>query len=230
MKYDAVLFDLFGTLVPAFPAVDFRRSLDGMAEALGMEAEAFHRSWAFETWKDRATGVFETVEDNLRAICTSQGVTVTHAQLARAVELRVRFTRSVLRPRPGVLAVLNELRSRRIWLGLVSDSSAEVPAIWAETPLAPFFERPVFSCVLGTKKPDPRMYKAAYEPMAVMPDRCLYVGDGFSRELTGAAQLGMRPILIDVEGESDPAAAECEAGHWTGDRIASLSGVLEIVS
>jgi hypothetical protein len=51
MKYDAVLFDLFGTLVPAFPSVDFRRSLDGMAKPMGMDADAFHQSWVFETWK-----------------------------------------------------------------------------------------------------------------------------------------------------------------------------------
>ncbi len=38
MHFEAVAFDLFGTLVPAFPAARFQRSLAEMAGAVGVES------------------------------------------------------------------------------------------------------------------------------------------------------------------------------------------------
>jgi putative hydrolase of the HAD superfamily len=229
MRYQAVLFDLFGTLVPVFPEEEFRRSLNDMAEALGVDPGSFHRAWVFETWHDRATGVFDTVEANLKAICTAVNVTASDAQMARAIDRRLTFTRSILQPRSDALFILEKLRSRGMCLGLVSDCSAEVPAMWPELPFAPYFDRVVFSCVLRTKKPDPRMYKGVYEALEIPAQRCLYVGDGFGRELSGAAGLGMRPILIWDGPETRGNDSSSEAAAWTGDRIRSLTELLAII-
>jgi len=40
------------------------------------------------------------------------------------------------------------------------------------------------------------MYRLACTGLAVTPAECLYVGDGGSGELTGAAAVGMRPVLL----------------------------------
>jgi putative hydrolase of the HAD superfamily len=92
--------------------------------------------------------VFGTVESNLKAICETQNVSVTDTQFARATERRLSFTRSILQPRRDALFVLDQLRSREFRLGLVSDCSAEVPAMWPHLPFAPYFDALVFSCVL----------------------------------------------------------------------------------
>jgi putative hydrolase of the HAD superfamily len=229
MKYDAVLFDLFGTLVPPFPEFEFAESLRDMSQLLGVDPVRFHQAWAYETWEDHATGVFATVGANLQDICRTLNVPVTEEQLVRATACRLAFTRSVLHPRHDAISVLAELRSRQIPLGLVSDCSAEVPAMWPQLPFSPYFDKTVFSCVLGTKKPDPRMYQAAYEGMGIPPDRCLYVGDGFSEELSGAARLGLHAVLISEP--ADPAnggSVKGEAATWTGTRISSLTEILEI--
>ena len=62
MRFRAVLFDLFGTLVPSFSPSQFAETLREMAEVLGVGSDVFQQAWAFETWRDRATGVFDTVE------------------------------------------------------------------------------------------------------------------------------------------------------------------------
>lgn len=42
----AVVFDLFGTLVPEFPLSVWEGMLDGMVTALGADRNAFRRAWA----------------------------------------------------------------------------------------------------------------------------------------------------------------------------------------
>ena len=53
------------------------------------------------------------------------------------------------------------------------------------------------------------------------PRGCVYVGDGGSRELTGAQRVGMRAILITTPVES--AAYSSERASWRGEAIDALS-------
>ena len=43
-------------------------------------------------------------------------------------------------------------------------------------------------------KPDPHIYQHACENLDVAPSDCIFVGDGNSGELRGAAQVGMLPF------------------------------------
>jgi putative hydrolase of the HAD superfamily len=81
-------------------------------------------------------------------------------------------------------------------LGLLSDCSSELVEVWAETPFAGLFDAVGFSFRLGVRKPDPRGYLAVASQLQVPPEQCWYVGDGSSGELTGAAAVGMRPVLV----------------------------------
>jgi putative hydrolase of the HAD superfamily len=78
------------------------------------------------------------------------------------------------------------------------------------------------------KKPDPRIYDLVCRQLGVEPDRCLYVGDGSSRELTGAREVGMTPILISVPTDQYFVERE-DASEWTGPVVESLSEVLDFV-
>jgi putative hydrolase of the HAD superfamily len=112
-------------------------------------------------------------------------------------------------------------------VGLISDCSPEIPHVWRETTLVSLVEAPVFSCVVGLKKPDPCIYHLACERLAVDPRACLYVGDGGSRELTGAAQVGMHPVLIRDRDERD--AFRVDSEDWDGPTISTLREVLSLV-
>ncbi len=46
------------------------------------------------------------------------------------------------------------------------------------------------------RKPDPRIYQLALQRLGCAPEACFYVGDGSDRELTGAREAGIQPILI----------------------------------
>ena len=87
----------------------------------------------------------------------------------------------------------------------------------------------VFSCLAGVRKPDPRIYLLATEQLAVRPEECLYIGDGSSHELTGAASVGMHPVLIRVPYEDTPDAVRINEEEWDGPRVSSLTEVLTLL-
>ena len=73
VTFDAVVFDLFGTLVPEFSKKDFFRSVREMAAVLGADPDRFEAAWTGSAL-ERQTGGFATVEDNVRHICASLGL------------------------------------------------------------------------------------------------------------------------------------------------------------
>ena len=73
VTFDAVVFDLFGTLVPEFSKKDFFQSVRGMAGVLGADPDRFEAAWTGSAL-ERQTGGFATVEDNVRHICASLGL------------------------------------------------------------------------------------------------------------------------------------------------------------
>jgi len=229
MRFEAVVFDLFGTLVPGFSEERFNSSLAAMAAALGVDAEEFIRQWSFETWEDRATGRLETIEANVRQICEALGAMPSEDQVKEGVRIRVAFAREILKPRGDAMSTLKEIKGAGREIGLISDCSAEVPTLWPETGLEPLIDVAIFSCVAGMKKPDPRIYHLACEGLGVSPQRCLYVGDGFSQELAGASQVGMTAVLIAPPGEEWADPSENERAAWRGPVVETLSEVAKMV-
>jgi putative hydrolase of the HAD superfamily len=86
----------------------------------------------------------------------------------------------------------------------------------------------LFSSELGIKKPDPEIYLKACQLLGVEPQRCLYVGDGGSHELSGASELGMDALLLDVPGEEFGEEFRPDAQDWQGPSVEALAQVVPI--
>ena len=229
MKYDAVIFDLFGTLVDNTEFLDFSRSeynrtLSNVAATLSIPETDLLRLWS-ETVHERDAGLFPSMEEYFRHICREIGVEANPRQIARAVELRLEYLRSILLPRDHTVETLTELKASGYRLGLISDCSSEVPLLWPETPFAALLDGAIFSCEVKLTKPDPSIYRMVCDSLEVAPDRCLYVGDGGSSELTGAVEFGMDPVLIRALYDTVKGNRE----DWKGTRISELNEVLELV-
>ena len=227
MKYKAVIFDVFGTLVDIFSLEEYRLFLNDLCAVLGVAPADFMSRWD-EKADERALGTVPVAEQ-LRALCRGLGVDVTPAQLARAVEMRVDFVRGVLVPRDDAASTLAALRERGLKVGVISDCSEEVVAAWPGTPLAPLVHEAVLSAAVGMKKPDPRVYELACRRLGVEPSACLFVGDGGSRELTGASAVGMAAVLIRTPEDVGDDAFRRDAEEWEGPRVAALQEVLELL-
>ncbi|MFC2014741.1 HAD family hydrolase [Chloroflexota bacterium] len=230
MKYKAVIFDLFGTLVENYTVERHESVLRQMASALSSPPEDFIRLW-YETFDDRCLGILKTPEDNINYVCCGLGLAIEDTQRREAARIRMDLTVNSMVPVPYAIDVLSYLKEEAYKTGLVTDCSSEVPAVWQDTPFAPLFDITVFSCLAGLKKPDPGIYNLAAKQLDVIPEDCLYIGDGSSNELTGAAAVGMHPVLIrDPQEESGVMhRVEAEADRWNGPVITSLKEVLDLV-
>lgn len=230
MKYKAVIFDLFGTLVPNMALLEHRAVLTRMAHVLSAPPDDFARLW-FDTFDERSTGIFQSPDDNVEYICQTLGVSVNETKVKLATRIRFDYSVQSMIPRPDAIETLSHLKFKGCKIGLISDCSAEVPAIWPDTLFAPLFDMTVFSCEVGIKKPDSRIYQLITERLGVEPQSCLYIGDGSSQELTGASQVGMCAVLLrlpDRDG-ADAHRIDSEDEEWDGPTISSLTEILTLV-
>lgn len=229
LTYDAVIFDLFGTLIDFLPVTAYRESDQRIASALSAPEKDFRRLW-LGSLQDRNAGTLPTMEDELQQVCRRMGLSPAPEAISVANEERLAIMRMNLKPKAGAVETLSELRSLGCKISLLSDCPLEVPLLWPETPFAALMDAAVFSCDEKITKPSPDLYRLACQRLGVSPDRCLYVGDGGSFELTGAADFGMTPLLIRTEYGSDFVRYQPEADVWTGASICDLAEILPLVS
>ena len=228
-RFQAVIFDLFGTLVENFSVSEYQEVLGAMAAILGVSADDFARTW-MSTFAERTTRGSKQTEEDIELMCQQLGVQVGDQEVATVAQMRRDFTRRQMVPRDGALETLTELRAMGLKLGLISDCTVEVPQLWPETAFAPLFDVVVFSCIECIKKPDPIIYHRTCARLGVEPADCLYVGDGSSQELTGAERAGLHPLWLAAPSENDPDVHRVDAEQWTGPRVTALAEVLPLVN
>lgn len=229
MKYRAVIFDLFGTLVddlryPRRQEVKHRRWKAEAATILQVPIEDFTRAWS-ETLPLQSIGAIKGPLEPYKFICEVLGSNVSEEQLKCAVSIGLEYVRCALRPREGALETLSRLREADISTGLMSNCLADTSDLWPSTPFAGLFDASILSFEVGMVKPDPGIYELACERLGVEPSDCLFVGDGGSNELTGATNAGMDAVLIRAPGDTENGDRE----DWQGIRISSVTEVLTLV-
>ena len=88
MKYKAVIFDLFGTLVDNFSFREQRRVLAQMASILSVPKNAFKDMWVNDTYLARSTGELPSTKVNILHICAALGVEPERVQVEAAAFLQ----------------------------------------------------------------------------------------------------------------------------------------------
>lgn len=228
MAYDAVVFDLFGTLIDSASAESLIKMFRDPAACLDCDHDEFMSTW-LGIYNDRATGRLGGVINEIKHVCNLVGVQASDEQVQAVRDLSLDAFREHCRPRQTVPATLKKLKEMGLKTGLISDCGSEIPDIWADLELASLLDETVFSCCEGITKPNPGLYNLACERLGVRAQRCLFVGDGGSRELTGASAVGMRPVLIRVGYEGFFDIHRADAKNWDGDTIADISEILELL-
>ncbi|HEX6131599.1 MAG TPA: HAD family hydrolase [Actinomycetota bacterium] len=229
-RVDAVVFDLFGTLVPEFTKEGFFGTVEEAARRLGVDVAAFREAWVASA-PERQTGGWGSVEDGVRAICRAIGAPEpTDEAVAHALEPRIEMYARDFRPRPGALETLAEVKARGYPIALISMCAPDTPGLWRASPMAALVDVEVFSCETGLRKPDPAIFRAACDRLGVAPERCLYVGDGAYGELTGARAVGMTAYLVrDPELDPDDALRPEPELAWDGPAVDDLRELLDVL-
>jgi putative hydrolase of the HAD superfamily len=197
---DAVVFDLFGTLVTAPTPGELTRAASRLAGLAGCGTSAMERYFR-GTWHVRHDGTLPTLADLATHLVHAVGAPPLAIKPV-AAELRA-LGQARLIPAPSVVSTLISLRRQRVPLGVLSDASAEIAATWRNSPLADVVDAAVFSCVAGAVKPDRRLYDRVRGELGVPAHRTLYVGDGGGDELRGALAAGMAAVAVRCRGPAD---------------------------
>jgi putative hydrolase of the HAD superfamily len=223
-SYRAVAFDFFGTLTRSI-----RRGPQhaAIARTLGCDPEAV-RGVLDRTFRYRARGLCGSAEATLRWVSEQAGGHPRQSQLQAAVPARVRALRADTRLRADAVSALTAIRDRGLRTAVISDCTHELPAFLPGLPIAPLLDAQVFSVEVGMCKPEPQIYLTACERLGVEPRECLYVGDGGSRELSGAEAVGMTAVRLNAPDLADHLVFE-EDTAFRGRSVTSLTEVLTLI-
>lgn len=229
MKYKAVIFDLFGTLVNNFKRQEYDQVDAKMAELLNIPSSEFWDLVA-ETGHGYYLGHYRSFEDNLEDICKRWGERIDTDRIKQAAQHHYEFVREAIIPSPEVLDSLEKMKNRGLLIGLITNCGTAVPMLWEQSPLGRLIDTAVFSCEEHVMKPDIAIYQATARRLQVQPEACIYVGDGSYEELTNAAAAGMLPVLKRTELDDVYDKQRPEVESWSGLAVDEISELTDLVS
>ncbi len=232
MVTEAVIFDLGGTLVKYYTRQEFKDVL----------LDSIHSVQAYLE-QEAGTGVDEKELEYRMQAENHEGpghsVRRLEGRIARIFSLPASFiekrsdqvARAFLKPifnrasrYQDSIPVLKSISSTGTKVSIISNSPWGTPAyLWREElerqGLAGLVYNPTFCGDVGWRKPDSRIFMHSTESLGLRPESCIFVGDDFSADYEGSSKAGLRPILIDREGEL----------KVNGESISSLSELLHII-
>lgn len=217
MRFDALFFDLYGTLLiygdmtAAWSA--WLTTLHGWLEELGLvidRGDLARRCEGFFSWQAPAAANdgLTIYERRLEEFARDLKLAATPDQLRQCATATVGAWQDFVALDPEALPVLTQLATTHP-LALVSnfDHPPHVHRILEETELHQHFRIIVVSGDSGIKKPDPEIFAPAVSAVGIAPQRIAYVGDA-PEDILAAKRAGMTPIRLQRDGdmEGDKAA------------------------
>lgn len=221
---EAVLFDLFETLITESPAQPTRAS--SLGDPLGLEQEAFRVEWKVR--RPRVILGQLSFSEALTEISRTLTGTVDATTVRQICEQRIREKAAAYsRIDEEVVALVTDLRRSGLDLAVVSNCFEEDVVAWPTCSLARDFKCTAFSFAEGVAKPDPEIYMRAARRLGVPPEATVFIGDGADNELDGAKRAGFRAFRAVWFLRRWPHFRSPEAG---GFGLANRQEVLDLVA
>jgi putative hydrolase of the HAD superfamily len=219
MKYRAVVFDLYDTLLYATGSGTREKAMEAAA-ARGIRREDWLRGWRAQL-AGSLRGRIPRLLDRVASALAEAGFRDRDCELADELA-GLMLTRDVPRLYGDVRSALAELK-QHYRLGLISNIEPHQRHWIHELDLGRYFDAVILSCEVGLLKPEPEIYRLACERLSVAAAECVYVGDGMAGELPGAKAVGMVAVRIDrsPRDEDEPRDEIFDV------RVASLRELLE---
>lgn len=207
-KYKAVFFDVGGTLLKVHPSVGevyteharpfgFDASADKVQEQFRLQ---WKRSGGIESlgkqtgeeaekqfWRDLVFSVFEHFG----------GLADFDSYFEHIYEVFERKESWRLFEDVAESGLLEKLKRRGAVLGVISNWDSRLPVILQNMDLAGHFDFILASSMVGSAKPDKKIFLEALKKSGVQADQACHIGDDERADFDGARAVGMDAILID---------------------------------
>ena len=99
--------------------------------------------------------------------------------------------------------VLKKLKKMDLKIGLISNAASPYKKPFFDLGLDEYINPAFFSCEVGLKKPDFRIYRKILEEMDLEPNQALMIGDNYSCDVQPPKRIGMRAVLLDRFNQYD---------------------------
>jgi phosphoglycolate phosphatase len=219
-RWDAVVFDLDGTLVDTAP--DLHAHLNEMLAELGRPGLALDE--VRPMIGDGARMLLRRGLDESGGMPASVDLEVLFAEFLRRYTARpLRFGATF----DGVPHALQTLKAAGIKLGICTNKpQAPTDRLLAELDLARHFPVVIGGDSLPVRKPDPGHLQAVLDRLGAEPGRAVLVGDS-ANDVSAAAAIGMPCVLVSFGYTATPAralGAACVIDHMSelGTALAGL--------
>jgi HAD superfamily hydrolase (TIGR01509 family) len=103
----------------------------------------------------------------------------------------------LLRPVPGLMALLSELRGRGLPMAVVSNWPPSLPEFLDHHGLTCYFDSIVYSAQDGIHKPDRRIFQRALDAIGATAEQAVFIGDNPESDIQPARAMGMRAIHFE---------------------------------
>ena len=183
----AVIFDMFETLITHFESPLYMGKQ--ICEDIGISESKFREIWN-TTDDDRTLGK-RTLEDVIEEILRVNNC-YSDELFERIIAKRRKSKEECFEHiNFEIIPLFKALKEKKIKIGLITNCYSEERDVIKNSILWDYFDSVCMSCEMGIKKPDTRIFQKCMEDLGVVPEECLYIGDGGSHELEMAKQLGM---------------------------------------
>jgi putative hydrolase of the HAD superfamily len=187
----AILFDAGGTLIlqdplemgtrlgiPIDPETAHRAHYHAMAEYSDLRLGGEEADW--DWWLERYFTFLEVADPHLAGDRIQRGYALWN------------------HPIDGVADTIASLKREGVRVAVVSNSDGTVRASLGRAGLLDLFEFVLDSHEVGVSKPEPEIFHAALDRMALSPADAWYVGDSVFHDVNGARAAGLAgAVLVD---------------------------------
>jgi putative hydrolase of the HAD superfamily len=118
---------------------------------------------------------------------------------------------------PEAREVLEELKSRRLKLGIISNFDDRLYSVMRSLGIRSYFDAVTISSEAGYCKPDRRIFEAAVRALNEPPAQIMLVGDSLQDDVEAGIRAGLSAVLIDRSGR-----------HSSVNRVRRISSLKEL--
>ncbi len=240
MKYKAVLFDIFGTLVVI---EDMETELNDWLDCfydclkphgLDIARESFNE-WCFHHLRQEPPPPgkenLTIFERRIQAVCSSARLQVNPADIKQTAVSLLKVWNDYAVLDPDCHPLLQELVPS-CTLGIISnfDHPPYIHGVLQDHDLNKYFSTVVISGDYDFKKPDPRIFHLALDELGLKPEEAIYIGDS-EEDIVGARAAGIEPILIqrDIDLDGVPVVFKKEYAENDVTTIRKLPEIVKVL-
>lgn len=191
MAINAVIFDLWGTLVENGDRSPMKQSYDTvrLRMSFGEFASRFEKA--------TMTKQFKTQSECFAAMCDEFKIP-QNKELIDALIGIWNKNKLLAKPYPESEETLKELKSKGIKLAIISNTfKPSIEGILEKFGFEKYFDIIDYSCDTGMLKTEKGAFEHIIKNLKVTKDEAIMVGDSTETDIVGARNAGIKGILID---------------------------------